>query len=171
MTAKPDELQSRLIEHLTCLYPAENLPVLADQLIATMKLAENCDAPLRHQNQWSEADSVLITYGDSIIDADEKPLVTLKRFLDTHLRDTMSAVHVLPFFPYSSDDGFSVMDYLAVNPSLGEWEDISALAGDYKLMADLVINHMSARSRWFDNFKNRVDPGKDSSSRLLLKMT
>jgi sucrose phosphorylase len=73
----------------------------------------------------------------------------------------VSVVHLLPFFPYSSDDGFSVMDYLAVNESHGEWADVEAIAGGYKVMSDLVINHMSARSRWFENFKKRIDPGKD----------
>lgn len=64
-------------------------------------------------------------------------------------------------FPFSSDDGFSVMDYLAVNESHGGWPEIEAIARDYKLMSDLVINHMSARSRWFENYKKRIDPGKD----------
>ena len=87
--------------------------------------------------------------------------MTLKYFLDDCLRDSVTAVHILPFFPYSSDDGFAVMDYLAVNESHGDWQDIEAIAADYRLMADLVINHMSARSRWFENFRKRVDPGRD----------
>ena len=70
-------------------------------------------------------------------------------------------MHILPFFPYSSDDGFAVMDYLAVNESHGEWEDIKQISSEFKFMSDLVINHMSSRSRWFDNFKKRIDPGKD----------
>ncbi len=73
----------------------------------------------------------------------------------------MSILHLLPFFPYSSDDGFSVMDYLSVNPAFGDWEDISALGREFRLMADLVINHASARSRWFDNFRKDLDPGRD----------
>ena len=117
--------------------------------------------PPAHQNRWTESDVVLITYADTIQQADEKPLATLHQFLNRCLSDIISAVHILPFFPYSSDDGFSVMDYLAVNESHGNWEDVEAIARDFKLMADLVINHMSARSRWFENFKKRIDPGKD----------
>ncbi len=155
------ELQHRLRQHLEIIYPGEDLLSLADQLIDTMNIPADSAAPPRHKNLWDQSDSLLITYGNSITRPDEKPLQTVKQFIDEHLKDSISAVHILPFFPYSSDDGFSVMDYLAVNPSFGDWEDISAIAADYDLMADLVINHMSARSRWFENFKKRVDPGKD----------
>ena len=70
-------------------------------------------------------------------------------------------VHILPFFPYSSDDGFAVMDYYTVNPSLGDWADIQKIAGRCRLMADLVVNHTSSRTRWFENFKKGIHPGKD----------
>jgi sucrose phosphorylase len=154
-------LNSKLVAMLEVVYPAVDCGFVAEQLMDAMALAPNAEAPPAHQNLWDQSDIVLITYADTVQQADEKPLVTLKRFLDDCLRDSISAVHILPFFPYSSDDGFSVMDYLAVNESHGNWEDIEAIAGDYKLMADLVINHMSARSRWFENFRKRVGPGKD----------
>jgi sucrose phosphorylase len=126
-----------------------------------MQLKADCETPPRHRNLWSEADNLLITYGNSIVSEGRKPLQVLHDFLKRKIGTHFSGVHILPFFPYSSDDGFSVMDYVAVNPSLGEWEDISAIASEYRLMSDLVINHASARSRWFENFKKRVDPGKD----------
>jgi len=85
----------------------------------------------------------------------------LDKFIDKHLSRSINGVHILPFYPYSSDDGFSVIDYVQVNDGLGEWPDIEKIAKKYKLMADLVINHCSARSRWFDNFKKRIQPGKD----------
>ncbi len=109
----------------------------------------------------SQEDILLITYGNSITKDDEVPLRTLKRFLRTYLKDEISIVHILPFFPYSSDDGFAVMDYFNVNPALGEWEDISAIAEEFKLMTDLVVNHTSSRCGWFENFKNGIDPGQD----------
>ena len=71
----------------------------------------------------------------------------------------VSAVHILPFYPYSSDDGFSVINY-TVNDALGGWQDVSAIAEDFKVMADVVLNHCSARSNWFENFKAGVQPGK-----------
>ena len=73
----------------------------------------------------------------------------------------MSAVHILPFFPFTSDDGFSVLNYSSVNESVGSWEHIESIAKDYHLMADLVINHCSARSQWFENFIKDVQPGRD----------
>ena len=85
----------------------------------------------------------------------------MDRFLDKYLKGYITCVHILPFFPFSSDDGFSVIDYSSVNPSLGDWEHIESISKKYKLMSDVVINHISSRSRWFSNYKNGDDPGKD----------
>ena len=159
-----DELEKRLIGSLDFIYPDIDTVFLARQLIETMGLDDQCQQPQDHQNNWDESDILLITYADSILNParqDEKPLVTLYNFLKRRLQDRISCVHILPFFPYSSDDGFAVMDYLAVNESHGEWEDIKRISSEFKFMSDLVINHMSSRSRWFDNFKKRIDPGKD----------
>ena len=155
------ELTGKLNAMLETVYPALDSTFLAQQLIETMGLAPDAVSPPAHQNNWSEFDVMLITYADTIRREGEKPLNTLHQFLQDCLRDTITGVHILPFFPFSSDDGFSVMDYMVVNESHGNWEDVQRIAGDYKLMADLVINHMSARSRWFENFKKRIDPGKD----------
>ena len=154
-------LKAKLVGMLEVVYPELDCDFLAEQLLGTMDLAPNREPPPAHQNNWDESDIVLITYADTVQREGEKPLQTLHRFLTDCLAETVSAVHILPFFPYSSDDGFSVMDYLAVNESHGSWGDVEKIAGDFKLMADLVINHMSARSRWFENFRKRVDPGKD----------
>jgi len=164
-TPAPDnplaELHRRLLEHLAIIYPDAEGEALAVALIAASGVGDDCSSPQPHRNLWDETDSVLITYGDSIVREEEKPLRTLHRFLGEHLDGIVNTVHVLPFFPYSSDDGFSVMDYLVVNPSLGEWEDITAIASDFRLMSDLVLNHASSRSRWFDNFRKRINPGAD----------
>src|SRR5690606_37277000 len=95
------------------------------------------------RNNWSEADVVAITYGDSIVSPGENPLPVLTRFLGERLTGVLSSIHVLPFYPSTSDDGFSVVDYHQVDPKLGAWSDIVALAGRFKLMAYLVINHAS----------------------------
>ncbi|MCG8475253.1 MAG: sugar phosphorylase, partial [Cytophagales bacterium] len=72
-----------------------------------------------------------------------------------------SSLHVLPFFPYSSDDGFSVIDYRIVDPALGNWEDIRRLSREYRFMTDLVINHISRHSVWFADFVSGHPPGND----------
>lgn len=107
---------------------------------------------------WSEQDAVLITYGDMIQRKGEKPLVTLKNFCDRRLRGAVNGVHVLPFSPSSSDGGFSVIDYREVEPSMGGWLEIERIGRDYKLMADLVLNHCSRESQWFRNYVNGVAP-------------
>lgn len=108
--------------------------------------------PASGEGFFTERDNVLITYGDSLRGDEQAPLKTFHRFAREKLRGVFAAVHFLPFYPYSSDDGFSVMDFFAVNPELGDWEDIAAIGSDFKLMFDYVLNHVSANSTWFQNY-------------------
>ncbi|SDN59923.1 sugar phosphorylase [Vreelandella arcis] len=110
---------------------------------------------------WSEKDQWLISYSDSIIDDPTPPLAVLNDFLQTRLGERISGVHVLPFFPWSSDDGFSVIHYREVNPDLGDWTHIQTLAHHYDLMADLVLNHVSRESLWFVDYLSGSLPGRD----------
>lgn len=110
---------------------------------------------------WSERDQWLITYGDSLLDGERPPLEVLDEFLDERLANTFSGVHILPFFPWSSDDGFSVIHYREVNPVLGDWSHIRRLASKRDLMADLVINHVSRESLWFVDYLAGSKPGCD----------
>ncbi|HSD83790.1 MAG TPA: sugar phosphorylase [Anaerolineae bacterium] len=105
----------------------------------------------------SERDAILITYGDQLREPDRAPLHTLAEFCTAHLRGVVSGIHLLPFYPYSSDDGFSVIDYRQVDPALGTWDDIAHLGQSFRLMFDGVINHLSAQSEWFRAFL-RDDP-------------
>ncbi|MGL6337994.1 MAG: sugar phosphorylase, partial [Waterburya sp.] len=132
---------------------------LVDQIYSLIKdhLAES---PNKNLNRWSQNEVVMITYGYSINIADEKPLVTLNRFL-AKLQDTITGVHILPFCPYSSDDGFAIIDYLQIDPALGDWQDVEAIANQFDLMADLVINHVSSKHIWFEQFKQGKKPGCD----------
>ncbi|TDX33067.1 sucrose phosphorylase [Modicisalibacter xianhensis] len=110
---------------------------------------------------WSERDQWLIIYGDTLLDGERPPLEVLDEFLDERLPDTFSGLHILPFFPWSSDDGFSVIHYREVNPALGDWEHIRRLASKRGLMADLVINHVSRESLWFVDYLTGSQPGRD----------
>ncbi len=100
----------------------------------------------------SASDAILITYGDQLREPDRAPLRTLADFCNQHLRGVVSGVHILPFYPYSSDDGFSVLDYRQVDPALGDWGDVTRLRQHFRLMFDGVINHVSAQSEWFTAF-------------------
>ena len=110
---------------------------------------------------WNERDVILITYGDNIRQANEKPLKILYEFLLLHLKDCINSVHILPYFPYSSDDGFAVIDYKAVNSSLGDWSDIERISRDFSLMTDLVINHVSRENLWFIDYLSNKKPAAD----------
>lgn len=103
--------------------------------------------------RFSESDAVLITYGDTLSAEGESPLVALQRFAQTHLKKIFSHIHVLPFWPYSSDDGFSVIDFHRIDPALGRWSEMCRLGQDFKLMFDLVLNHISAKSKWFEYYR------------------
>lgn len=107
---------------------------------------------------WDERDIVLITYGDMVTRPGDAPLQTLQGFLSDHLQDAIQTVHVLPFFPYSSDDGFSVKDYRTVDPRLGTWRDIAHMRTRFNMMFDLVINHVSSQSAWFKDYVNDIAP-------------
>jgi sucrose phosphorylase len=101
---------------------------------------------------FTQKDAVLITYPDQLSDDRRPPLAVLHDFLVHYIRDNINTVHILPFFPYSSDDGFSVIDYCEVDKALGGWDDITAISREYRLMCDAVLNHISSKSRWFKGF-------------------
>ncbi len=155
------ELEALIQAQVGKIYPEHDKQKVSNLLLNAMGLSGCAGKPFSHKNHWSEKDAWVITYGDSIQEEGVHDLKTLSKFLDTYLEPYINGVHILPFYPYSSDDGFSVIEYQNVNDALGDWGDIDCIAGKYKLMADLVVNHCSARSRWFENYKSRTDPGKD----------
>lgn len=106
----------------------------------------------------TERDVVMISYGDTFHGSDGTPLAYLHRFLRDEVDELVTGVHVLPFSPYSSDDGFSVIDYREVNPELGGWGEIEAIAEEFRFMADLVLNHCSQESDWFKRFLADEEP-------------
>ncbi len=109
--------------------------------------------PTRTQENWDQRDIVLITYGDQLHSGGQTSLKTLHEFLVGHRLDqVIGTVHLLPFFPYSSDDGFSVIDYRMVDPALGNWGDVQVLGQRFDLMFDLVLNHTSSQSSWFQDY-------------------
>lgn len=100
----------------------------------------------------SERDALLITYADQVREPGVAPLRTLATFCQRHLTGVISGVHLLPFYPWTSDDGFSVKDCFAVAPEYGTWEDVAAFRPHFDLMFDAVFNHASAQGDWFQRF-------------------
>lgn len=113
---------------------------------------------------WSHTDHILITYGDMVKRSNaeaESDLKSFHQFVEEHFSGVVSTIHILPFFPSSSDDGFSVIDYRRVDETLGSWRDIGELSNNFRLMGDLVMNHTSRYSEWFRKYIKREDPYKD----------
>jgi glucosylglycerate phosphorylase len=116
---------------------------------------------LPFETSLSERDTILITYGDQVRQIGKPHLQSLAEFCEAHLSGVVSGIHILPFYPWSSDDGFSVMDYRAVDPTLGDWSDVERLGGSFRLMFDAVINHASVQGKWFQAFLRDEAPYRD----------
>ncbi|QUJ76748.1 alpha-amylase [Sulfitobacter albidus] len=153
---------SRMIaDHLTRIYPDLDADILASHVIDAFwpdDTSRRRRARRPGNSMWSQRDALLITYGNSLIDGVHKPLDLLNDFLRRDMRGVVNGVHILPFFPYTSDDGFAVSDFERVDPQLGDWPDINRIAGAFQLMSDLVLNHVSSQGAWFNAYRQRQDP-------------
>ena len=151
----PENILERLRANLELCYPGEK--VMPGVLAVLKKYLKKAN-PGKENAKWSEKDVILITYADSMLEDKKSPLQTLHSFLLNYLQNEISIVHLLPFFPYSSDDGFSVIDYREVNPTAGNWADIARLSEDFSLMFDFVVNHASAQGSWFKKYLKSEEP-------------
>src|SRR5215471_1818247 len=161
-------MSPEIADHLTFLYGATAAEFLVPRVLDLVH-AHTSDATAATAPELARApsgsrelpltqrDALLITYGDQVSEPGVAPLATLGEFLEEHAAGAVSGVHVLPFYPSSSDDGFSVIDYRAVDPALGTWDDVCRLGRRFDLMFDAVLNHVSAHSEWFQAFL-RDDP-------------
>ena len=145
------EFSQRTLADLTLLY-GDAAPACRERFVSVCE--RHRPATVRPaESLWNERDVVLITYGDQIHSNNETPLAAFRSFIeDESLADLFSTIHLLPFFPYSSDDGFSVIDYRQVDPKLGDWDDVESLNETSSLMFDLVLNHCSSQSQWFQDY-------------------
>lgn len=157
-----DAERERLTALLGTLYPAEAITATLAELERLIRVhhayktdaAIAAEASFRPEERFSERDIILITYGDFIRSRGKSPLQALTDFLDVYMKGAINCVHILPFYPSSSDRGFSVMDYDEVDPRLGTWSNIRELGRRFRLMFDGVVNHVSARGTWFQEYRN-----------------
>ena len=162
MTDLTPAVQQRIRNRLTKLYTDEQSDELLERLKERIEHYSDALAKTDFKPTWDEKDVVLISYGDSIKQKDEKyALRCLKTFADERLKDLFSVIHLLPIFPYTSDDGFSVADYRSIRSDLGSWEDVNKLGDNFELMFDFVLNHCSRVSLYFADFRGDRDPYKD----------
>ncbi|WP_370208796.1 sugar phosphorylase [Pararhodobacter marinus] len=153
--AAATSLRTRLYTLLAQIYPDHDAGALTREVIAAFwpEGHPRRQRPRRPSNNlWSEADAMVITYGNTISDGSHKPLDLLHDFLERNLKGAVNGVHILPFFPYTSDDGFAVTDYYKVDASLGDWPDIRRIGKDFHLMSDMVLNHVSSQGAWFNDY-------------------
>ncbi len=161
-THQMSQSEYALVQNLTVLYGEGGASYLAKRMMA-IAMGELMARPAEHADPkpLSAADRMLICYGDSVRDEPGMTLSALRQFATQYLQNSISTIHILPFFPSSSDDGFAVIDYQTVRRDLGDWSDINALSADFDLMFDLVINHCSRENLWFADFVGGREPGCD----------
>ena len=109
----------------------------------------------------SEKTSLVISYGDNIYSSQSSSMKIFQKFFQKNLEKLFDTIHFLPFYPSSSDSGFAVKDHYQIDKKIGNWSDLKKISKSKKIMADVVINHASARGLWFKNFLKRKKPGKD----------
>ena len=150
--------KTKTIKTLSSLYGNKAKEIYANIELLIQKYQskiKNTSEPL------TEKDVILITYGDNIQEDGKSHLQTLNKFVSKYCLPEINSTHILPCFPYSSDDGFSVTDYYEIDPNLGTWDDIEQLSEMNNLMFDAVVNHMSKSSQWFQWYLAQKDKYKD----------
>ncbi len=160
------DTERRMRENLSFLYGRREAESVWNELRRRLEsfrrrhpdLSAHAEEP---EERVNERDAFLILYGDQITEPGRVPLQTVAEFLETCLTGIIDGVHLLPFFRYSSDDGFSIIDFRRVDPRLGGWEDIEEIARRFRLMVDVVLNHVSGRHPWFESFKRGEAPYRD----------
>ncbi len=132
------------------------------QLLQTLE--SNCDMSLSYDKtclpSWDSSTAVLITYADGINSSGKSSINLLNEIIDKYLGNLASIIHLLPFLCSTSDGGFAVSSYENIDPRFGSWKDLKELSKKHVLMADLVLNHVSASHPWVQQFKNELEPGK-----------
>ena len=146
---------------LAAVYGIEEADVLLDRLSRLIGRYGVGSQPTQLGTNLAAKDVVLITYADMVKDSSEQqsPLAALREFCTAHLKGAISTIHILPFYPWTSDDGFSVVDYREVSNDYGSWDDVGKLGEEFDLMFDLVLNHCSSKSPWFKEYVSGVEPG------------
>lgn len=160
MQLQSERTLRNLLSSLYSSHPSWDLEALSSQLLQILSSASgNGDIPTKG-NPWTVDDVVLITYADTVVEADQPALVSLRTFINSQLSDVAGVIHVLPFLEASSDGGFAVASHDCLESRHGDWNDLADLAEGRKLMADLVLNHVSASHPWVRQFLRDQEPGR-----------
>ncbi|MXX09661.1 MAG: glycosidase [Synechococcus sp. SB0667_bin_8] len=146
----------KLSQLLHSIYPQPDLQARLSKLLP-QELPPGQSATCQ---RWDQSTAILITYADTVTAADEPALAVLNRFLSQDYGTVgLPVLHVLPFLRSSSDRGFAVCDHTRLEPHFGDWRHLQQLAHGRRLMADLVVNHVSASHPWVQQFRRGQAPG------------
>lgn len=162
----PSKLKHRIFNHLSIIYGTDVSKKIYSEIERLIKvhhayIAGKVEFSEGKRKKFSQEDCILITYGDMFSGTGKTSLQNLKKFAGKYLKDCFNTIHILPFFPYSSDRGFSVTNFTEVDPKSGSWNDILDFKEEFNLMFDAVFNHISSKSCWFVNFLNGDPDFKD----------
>ena len=144
------DYQERIFQALSRLYPGKELKI--GQEILDLVSVGRKSSKLPPLGEFTSGTGILITYPDMLFGEGATALEHLDRFSQKWLAGHFSHMHILPFFPSSGDEGFSVMDYEAVDPRFGTWDQIDHIAQSQSLVCDLILNHASSQGTWFQGF-------------------
>ena len=155
--------QKKIISILKKIYrqilTKQNIDLLKNEIV---QLIEDFNKKNRlNKINISEKTSLVISYGDNIYSNQSSSMKIFQKFFQKNLEKLFDTIHFLPFYPSSSDSGFAVKDHYQIDRKIGNWSDLKKISKSKKIMADVVINHASARGLWFKNFLKRKKPGKD----------
>ena len=155
--------QKKIISILKKIYrqilTKQNIDLLKNEIV---QLIEDFNKKNRlNKINISEKTSLVISYGDNIYSSQSSSMKIFQKFFQKNLEKLFDTIHFLPFYPSSSDSGFAVKDHYQIDKKIGNWSDLKKISKSKKIMADVVINHASARGLWFKNFLKRKKPGKD----------
>ena len=153
-----NDFDNKLEFYLKSIYKdSEDINEISQEIKSILITADNSSI---EKPSWTQEDIFLISYADTIRNNSEPPLKSLKDFLDDHI-EGINSIHILPFMPSSSDYGFSVIDYYSIDPKNGSWKELRDISNRFNLMMDIVLNHSSIQSGWFNNYINGSGKGSD----------
>ncbi|HEB77081.1 MAG TPA: hypothetical protein ENI90_00955 [Methylothermaceae bacterium] len=158
MKILPSELIHRIEQRFRRLYGEERVQRLSARLTQLLSCYDHVEVPAT--TPWTQQDAILAAFGDSVTSDREKPLQTLRHWLDHHIGDAFSCFHLLPFYPANPGEEYAVCDHRQVDPELGSWEDVSALAQHRRLMVDVLLGRISRDSAWFRDYVDGISPAR-----------
>eukprot|EP00759_Apiculatamorpha_spiralis_P029240 PhF_6_TR31490/c0_g1_i2/m.46329/K00690/E2.4.1.7; sucrose phosphorylase len=97
----------------------------------------------------STSQNILIVYPNHV----QPTLDTTNAFISKYCLYCFSHVHVLPYHPSTSYEGYAITDYVKVDDTWGGEMALTSLlqSNQVDLLADIVLNHCSSQHPWIED--------------------